>query len=109
RPSRRALWWRCTRPPYRPAQAEPPQGAPAMEPLAIGQTVTYYDSTGAAHAAVVLEPYAQAALVHVPDLALNLAVRRLQFEDAAQPYPYLTDADGSSTTEQNYEAPIAEE
>jgi hypothetical protein len=78
-----------------------------MEPLQIGQTVTYVDTAGNPHIATVLEAYGQAALVAC-DIG-NLVARRLRFEDPGQPYPYITDADGSTTTEAGFEAPVAEE
>ena len=79
-----------------------------MEPLTIGQAVTYVDPDGVQHAATVLEAYAFSALVAVPDLSLNVACRRMSFEgSAAQPGPYITDAPGG--TDGSYEALIAEE
>lgn len=78
-----------------------------MEPLHVGQAVTYFDGQGVSHMATVIEPYGLAALVNC-DLG-NLVAPRLRFEDQSQAYPYITDADGASTTEQSFEAPVAEE
>lgn len=82
-----------------------------MEPLTVGQTVTYVDPTGTQWPATVLEAYGWSTLVQYNTNQTAIA-RRLHFEEESGTFgtatpPYITDAAGG--TDGSYEAPIEEQ
>jgi hypothetical protein len=82
-----------------------------MEPLTVGQAVTYVDPSGTQWPASVLEAYGMAALVQYNGTQTATA-RRVHFEEelggfgTATP-PYITDAPGG--TDGTYETPVEEQ